>query len=170
MASVTIHSDFGAQENKNLSLLPLFPFSLPYMMRPDAIFLVFLSFRQLFHPLFFTLIKRLFSFSSLSAIRVVSSAYLIVDISGSNDDSRLWFRSPEFCMMYFAYKLNKEGDSKQPYHTPFPILNQSIFPCLVLTVASWLTYRFLRRHVRWFGTPISLGIFQFVMIHTKASA
>ena len=47
------------------------------VMRPDAMILVFwmLSFSQLFHsPL--TFIKRLFSFSSLSAIRVVSSTYL----------------------------------------------------------------------------------------------
>ena len=27
-------------------------------------------------------------------------------------------------------------------------------------------YRFLRRQVRWFGIPISLRIFQFVVIHT----
>ena len=29
MAAIIIHSDFGAQENKNLSLLPLFPICLP---------------------------------------------------------------------------------------------------------------------------------------------
>ena len=34
------------------------------------------------------------------------------------------------------------------------------------SVTSSLTYRFLRRQVRWSGTPISLRIFQFVMIHT----
>ena len=37
-------------------------------------------------------------------------------------------------------------------------------PCPVLTVASWPTYRFLRRQVRWSGSPISFRIFQFVMI------
>ena len=31
--------------------------------------------------------------------------------------------------------------------------------------ASWPTYRFLRRWVRWSGIPISLIIFQFVVIH-----
>ena len=41
----------------------------------------------------------------------------------------------------------------------FPIWNQSIVPYLVLTVASWPAYRFLRRRVRWFGVPISLRIF-----------
>ena len=33
------------------------------------------------------------------------------------------------------------------------------------SVASWPTYRFLRRWVRWSGIPISLIIFQFVVIH-----
>ena len=36
-------------------------------------------------------------------------------------------------MMYSAYKLNKHGDNIQPWHTHFPILNQSVVPCLVLT-------------------------------------
>ena len=40
--------------------------------------------------------------------------------------------SPAFYMMYSAYKLNKQGDNIQPWHTAFPILNQSIVPCLVL--------------------------------------
>ena len=34
----------------------------------------------------------------------------------------------------------------QPWHTPFPIWNQSVVPCPVLAVASWPAYRFLRRH------------------------
>ena len=39
--------------------------------------------------------------------------------------------------MYSAYKLNKQGDNIQPWCTPFPIWNQSVVPCPVLTVASW---------------------------------
>ena len=31
-----------------------------------------------------------------------------------------------FLMIYFAYKLNKQGDNVQPWCTPFLILNQSI--------------------------------------------
>ena len=65
-----------------------------------------------------------------------------------------------------AYKLNKQGNNIQPCCTPFPILNKSVVPCLVLNVASWPTYRFLRREVRWSGIPISLRIFQFFVIHT----
>ena len=37
---------------------------------------------------------------------------------------------------------------------------------MVLTVASWPAYRFLKRQVRWSHIPISLRIFQFVVIHT----
>ena len=69
-------------------------------------------------------------------------------------------------MMYSAYKLNKQGDNIQPWRTPFPIWNQSIVPCPILTVASWPAYRFLRRQVRWSAIPISFIIFQFAVIHT----
>ena len=69
-------------------------------------------------------------------------------------------------MMYFAYRLNKQGDNIQPWSTAFPIWNQSVVPCLVLTVAFWPAYRFLRRQVRWSGIPVSLRIFQFVVIYT----
>ena len=51
-------------------------------------------------------------------------------------------------------------------HTPFSILNQSILPCLILTVASWAAYKFLRRQVRWSGIPISKNFSQFIVIHT----
>ena len=62
--------------------------------------------------------------------------------------------------------LNKQGDNIQPCHTPFPIWNQSIVPCPVLTVASWPAYSFLRRQVRWSSIPISWRVFQFVVIYT----
>ena len=48
----------------------------------------------------------------------------------------------------------------------FPNWNQSVVPCLILTVASWPPFRFLRRQVRWSGIPIAFRNFQFVMIHT----
>ena len=87
-----------------------------------------------------------------------ASAYLRLSASASS--------SPAFLMMYSAYKLNKEGDNIQSWRTPFPIWNQSVVPCPVLTVASWPAYRFLKRQVRWSGIPVSLRIFQFVVIHT----
>ena len=53
-----------------------------------------------------------------------------------------------FCMMYSAYKLNKQGDNIQPWRTPFPIWKLSVVPCPVLNVASWPAHRFFRRQVR----------------------
>ena len=106
-------------------------------------------------------IKRLFSTSSLSAIRVVSSAclrlliFLLAILIPACASS-----SPEFHMMYSVYKLNKQGDNIQLWGTPFSIWNQSVVPCPVLTVASWPAYRFLRRQVRWSGIPISLKLFK----------
>ena len=38
--------------------------------------------------------------------------------------------------------------------------------CSVLTVATWLAYKFLRRQVRWSGIPSSKNFPQFVVIHT----
>ena len=68
--------------------------------------------------------------------------------------------------MYSAYKLNKQGDNIQPWRTPFPIWNQSVVLCPVLTVASWPAYRFLKRQVRWSALPISKNFPQFIVIHT----
>ena len=48
-------------------------------------------------------------------------------------------------------ELWMEGDGIQPCLTPFPIWNQAVAPCPVLTFASWPAYRFLRRQVRWSG-------------------
>ena len=70
-------------------------------------------------------------------------------------------------LFYSACELNKQGDNTQPWRTPFPIWNQSIVPCPVLTVASWPTYRFLRRQKRWSGIPISFRIFHSLLWSTK---
>ena len=62
----------------------------------------------------FTFIKRLFS-SSLSAIRVVSSAHLrLLIFLPSILIPACASSSPAFLMMYSAYKLNKQGDNMQP--------------------------------------------------------
>ena len=104
---------------------------------------------QLFSLFSFSVIKRLFSSSSLSAIRVVSSAYLrlliflpaiLIPACASSNLA--------FHIMYSAFKLNKQGDNIQPWCTSFPIWNQSVVPCPVLTVASWPAYIFLRRQVK----------------------
>ena len=115
-----------------------------------------LSFKPTFSLSSFTFIKRLFSSSSLSAMRVVLSAYLrlLIFLLAILILAYASF-SPAFLMMYSAYELNKQGDNIQPWRTPFPIWNQSVVPCPVLTVASWPAYRFLRRQVWWSGIPTS---------------
>ena len=70
-----------------------------------------------------------------------------------------------FCMMYSVYKLNKQGDNIQPWCTPFPIWNQLNVPWLVLTVASWPAYRFLRRQVRWSGILVSLKYLHLIYMY-----
>ena len=72
-------------------------------------------------------------------------------------------------MMYSAYKLNKQGDNIQPCCTSFPILNQSIVPCPIATVAPWPAYWFLRRQLRWSVIPLFKNFPQFVVIHTVKS-
>ena len=142
------------------------------VMGRDAMIFVFwmLSFQPTFSLSSFTFIKRLFS-SSLSAIRVVSSAYqrlliflptILIPACASS--------SPAFPMMYSAYKLNKQGDTIHPWRTPFLIGNQSVGPCLIVTVASWPAYRFLRRQVRRSGIPISFRIFHSLLWSTQSKA
>ena len=78
MAAVTIYSDFEVPENE-VSLFPFFSPSICHeVMWLNAIILVFwmLSFKPTFSLSSFTFIKNLFSSSSLSAISVLSSAYL----------------------------------------------------------------------------------------------
>ena len=62
-----------------------------------------------------------------------------------------WFLVKLHLAQHFALKLNKQGDNIQPGSTPFPILNQSIAPCLILTVPLWPAYQFLRRYEKRFS-------------------
>ena len=128
---------------------------------------IMLSFKPDFSLSSFTFIKRLFSSSSVSAIILVSSAYLrLLIVLLAILIPAYEYSSPKFCMMYSAYKLNKQGGNIKPWRIPFPIWNQSVVPCLVLTVASWPAYRFLRRQVRRSGIPISLRIFHSLLWST----
>ena len=135
------------KKRKSGTICTLSPSICHEVMGPDAMILVFLifSFKPALSLSSFTLNKRLSS-SLLSVIRVVSSAYMrllmflpSIWIPASNSSS------PTFLLMCSAYRLNKQGDSRQPCRTPFLILNQSVVPYRVLTVASWPAYRFLRR-------------------------
>ena len=167
MAAVNICSDFGAQKKKVCCRFHCFHIYLHEVMEPDAMILILwmLTLKPTFSLSSFTFIKRLLSSSSLSAIRVVSSAYLrllifhpaiLIPACASS--------SLAFLMMYSAYKLNKQGDNIQPWRTPFPIWNPSVVPCPLLTVASSPAYRFLKRQVRWSGIPFSFRIFHSCII------
>ena len=98
------------QRIKSLTVYTVCPSVCHDVMGPGARILVFLmlSSKPTFSLSSFTFIKRLFSFSLLSAIRVVSSAYLrlliflLVILIPACASS-----SPGFHMMYSAYKLNK---------------------------------------------------------------
>ena len=83
LAAVTIciwshHLHFGVPQNKVCHCFLVSPSICHEVMGPDAIILAFsmLSSKPGFSLSFFTLINRLFSSSLLSAMRVVSSAYL----------------------------------------------------------------------------------------------
>ena len=127
-------------EPKKINSVTVSPSICHEVMGLDAMIFVFwmLSFKPTFSLSSFTFIKRLLSYSLLSTLRVVSSAYLrlliflpaiLIPACASS--------SPAFLVIYSTYKLNKQGDNIQPWHTPFPIWNQSVVPCSVLTVASW---------------------------------
>ena len=130
---------------KSLTVSIVSPSICHEVMGPDAMILVFwmLSFKPTFSLSSFIFIKRLLSSSSLYAIRVVPSAYLrwliffliiLIPTCASS--------SPAFHIMYSAYKLNKQGDNIWPWHTPFPIWNQSVVARSVLTELNccFLTY------------------------------
>ena len=94
------------KKRKSVTTSTVSPSICHEVMGPDAIILVFwmLSFKPAFSLACFTFIKRLFSSSSLSAIMVVSSAYLrlliflpaiLIPAYASS--------SPVFLMMYSVY-------------------------------------------------------------------
>ena len=96
------------------------------VMGPDAMIFVFwmLSFKPAFSLFSFTFIKRLFCFSSVSAIRVVWSVHLRLLIFLPAILIPAWTSSSlAFHMMYSEEKLNKQGDNIQPWCTPVPIWN-----------------------------------------------
>ena len=157
---------------KSLNVSTVSTFIGNEVMGPDAMILIFwmLNFKQTFSLSSFTFIKKLFS-SLFSAKRVVSSVYLrLLIFPPAILIPACAFSSPVFLMMYSAYKLHKQGDNIQPWCTTFPIWNQSVVPCPVLTVTFWPAYRFLKRQVKWSGIPISFRIFHSSLWFTQSRA
>ena len=69
--------------------------------------------------------------------------------------------------MYFAYKLNKQGDNIQLLCIPFPIWNQSVVPCLVLNCCFLTCIQISQDagQVVWYSRLFQ-NCPQFVVIHT----
>ena len=134
MAAVTIHSDFEAQEEEIRQCFYLFPSYFHAVMRADTMFLVFFFF------FFFgcLVLSHLFHASSPSSRgSLIPLPFLPLEwyhphylrlliflppilILACNSSSRV------FLMMCSAYRLNKQGDSRQTCCIPFSILNQSV--------------------------------------------
>ena len=164
-------------EPKKIKSVTVSTFSLSIcheVMEPDAMTLVFwmLSFKPDFSLsswwrwLHQAALYFLFIFCHWSIIICIS-----VDISPLALSIPAWdSSSTAFHMMCSAYMLNKQGDNIQPCHTPFPIFEPVVTPCLVLTVASWPVHTFLRRQVRWSGIAISLRIFHSLVRSMQSKA
>ena len=158
--------DFGTPQNKVWHCLHCFSIYFPWSDGTGCHDLRFLTvelsvnFFSLFFHFHQEALQFFFTFCHKSGVTCVIWGYWYFSWQSCASSSLI------FLIMYSAYKLNKKGDNIQPWHTPFPIWNQSVVPCPVLTVASWPAYRFLRRQVRWSGIPISQNFPQFVVIHT----
>ena len=173
MAAITICSDFGAPQNKVCHCFHCIPIYLPWSDGTGCHDLSFLnvSFKPTFHsPLSLSPRGSLVLLHFLP-LRVVSSAYLrLLIFLTAILILACVSSSPVFLMMYSAYKLNKQGDNIQPWWTPFPVWNQCVVLCPVLTVASWPAYRFIKRQARWSDIPISLRIFHSFWWSTQSKA
>ena len=105
MAPVTVHSDFGAQENKICHCCHFFPFYLHEVMGPDAMVLVFLM--LIFKPVFslssFTFIETLVPLCFLPYCGIICVSE-VIDISPGNLDSSCASSSLAFHMIYSAYQ------------------------------------------------------------------
>ena len=144
------------------------------VMRPDAMILVFwmLSFMPAFS---LSLLPT--SRGSLVPLYFLSLEWYHLHIwSCWHFSWKAWFylaTNPAWhftwCTLYI--RLKKWGiANKQPWQSPFPILNQLLVPCKVLIVASWPAYRFLRRQVRWSDILFSWRIFHSLLWSTQLKA
>ena len=166
MAAVTICSDFGAQENKFCHYFPIY---LPWSDGTRCHDLCFLNveFNPAFSLCLFTFIKKLFNSTSFLPL-----GWYHLHIWGYWYFSwQSWFQLMLHPAWHFTWctlhiSSNKQGDNILPWFTPFPILSQSIVPCLVLLLLDCVQVS--RRQVRWSSIPISLRIFHSLLWSTQS--
>ena len=135
MVVVTVPSNFGIQGKKVCHLFPLFPclFAMKWWDQiPWSLCFECWVLSWLFHSPFI-FIKRLFSSSSLSAIREVSSAYVrllifLLEILIPTCDSS----SLPFLMMYSAFKLNMQLTTWSYVHFQFLVKNKNTIYTIIL--------------------------------------
>ena len=126
--------------------------------------------KQAFSLSSFSLIKRLFSSSSISAVKSGIICMSEADISFNDLISPCDSLSPAF-HMYSAYKLNKQGNNMNSLNAfPSQVWTWPILTVPCLTVHCWPVYMFLRAgKVVWYSHLLK-NFPQFVVIHTKALA
>ena len=104
-----MHSDFGAQENKSVTVSIVFPSICHEVIGLDAMIFIFW---MLFYTSFFTLLFHphqetfLFAFCHKGGVICISE---VIDISPLIPGCAS--SSPAFLMMYSIYKLNRQGDN-----------------------------------------------------------
>ena len=128
-AAVTIAVILEPKKRKSVTALTFSTSISHEVLGPDAMILSFLvfSFKSVFSISSIMLIKQLFSFSSLSAITVVWSAYLRLLIFLPAILIPAWdSSSPAFRMIYSSWKF-KQGDNTQACHSPFLIWTSQLF-------------------------------------------
>ena len=122
-----------------------------------------------------SLLKLMWCHATVSSSVVPSSSCLQpFPLSGSFPMSQFFMRWTKYWSFSFSISPCNEHSGlisfRMDWLDPFPIWNQSVVPCPVLTVASWPVYRFLKRHVTWSGIPISLRIFHSLLWSTQSKA
>ena len=125
------------------------------------------SFKPTFSLSSFTFIRRLLSSSSLSAIRVESSAYLglltflpavLIPACASS--------SPAFLMIYSAYKLNNQGDNILLFYSFYYL--EPVCCCMSTSTCCFLTCIQISQEagqVVWYSHLLK-NFPQFIVIHT----
>ena len=130
----------GPKKVKSFAVSIVSPSMCHEVMGSDANIFIFwvLTFNPAFSLSFFTYIKRLFSSSSLSANNSgVIYVFKFIDIFFQPS----WFQLVIHPAQHFTWcalpisLISRVTMYNLDIHTPFPIWNQSVVPCLVLTVA-----------------------------------
>ena len=138
MAAVPIYSDFGAPKTKSITVFIFTPSICHEVVGPDTMMLGFwmLSFKPAFSLLFHFHQRRLFSSSSLSSLRVVSSAYL-----------RLLIKPLRLPIAY-AVRPNTLSEIQESLLWPYFCMPPS---SSLMTVGNCFTFASLIIQLNWFG-------------------